>query len=92
MLFEIKQVESVELTFNAKITSIDTSDSLSGSGYKDFRAGYSTQKTAKTGAQDKREFSLKVVVKAREGKPPDGFKRMLDFLSNARTDVLDEDV
>ena len=100
MLFAARlcvQVDSIEITFNAEITSSyqqqDTStDSWSGSygsysrwwNYRNnFNCNWSGQSQSKTGYKEENSFSLKVWVKAKQDDIPAGAKRLLNILEEA---------
>ena len=91
------QVDSIEITFNAEISSSyqseDTSkDSWSGNygSYgrwgnfrNNFNCNWSGQSQTKTGYKEENSYSLKVWVKAKQDDIPAGAKRLLNILEEA---------
>ena len=91
------QIELAEVEFNAKISSVTTSESesttkigvdLDVSGqYKmvkvGLKASFSHQKTEKNSNSEQREYSMRVYVRAVQDEMPAGMRKILDVLEQA---------
>eukprot|EP00567_Pseudictyota_dubia_P010101 CAMPEP_0197460714 /NCGR_PEP_ID=MMETSP1175-20131217/54760_1 /TAXON_ID=1003142 /ORGANISM="Triceratium dubium, Strain CCMP147" /LENGTH=204 /DNA_ID=CAMNT_0042995863 /DNA_START=82 /DNA_END=696 /DNA_ORIENTATION=- len=91
------QVDEATIEFNAKISSItkestqkDTSFGLDvKAGYRGFgfsaslKASYSNKKQVRNSNEEKRDFSLRVFVKATQADMPEGMRRILDILTDS---------
>ena len=91
------QIKQCTIEFNAKINSVTASESTSmtsnagssGGGFNFWfaasssRSSYSNQKTEKNSNKEEREFSMRIVIKAKQDEMPVGLKKVLDMLEEA---------
>jgi hypothetical protein len=96
-LFCAAQIDTCEIEFNAKISSVTSSSrerSSSASVGVSVRGGwgpvsvgisasYSSQSQSKNYNEEKREYSMRILVKARQAPIPAGLSRILDILEAA---------
>jgi hypothetical protein len=104
-LFCAAQIDTCEIEFNAKISSVTSSSrerSSSASVGVSVRGGwgpvsvgisasYSSQSQAKFSNEEKREYSMRILVKARQAPIPAGLSRILDILEAAIMNKVKED-
>lgn len=94
----ISQIQECNLDFNAKVQSMQktssesiakkagSSSSSSNSiffGGSSFSSSFSNQKTDKSSNEEKREFSIRITVKAIQDDMPTGMRRILDVLEQS---------
>ena len=91
------QIDEVTVDFNAKISSITTSENTSKSDTKidsavsgspfgqsfSVKSSYSNQKTEKNTNSEQREFSMHVFVRASQAGMPAGMARILNVLEES---------
>jgi hypothetical protein len=99
------QIEECVVEFNAKINSVTSAESSKdetigveasiGGSYgpvtANVKASYSSQSQARNSNTETREYSMRVLVRARQAPMPEGLKRILDILAEAiKNRVQDE--
>ncbi|MBK7882168.1 MAG: DUF2589 domain-containing protein [Saprospiraceae bacterium] len=85
------RIDFVEIDFNARLNSIDTSNTTNdfklnvngrgGFGPVKVSASVSYQRSSSTGSKVEREYSLKVKVRAVQDEIPKGLEKVLELLS-----------
>jgi hypothetical protein len=99
------QIEECVVEFNAKINSVTSAESSKdetigveasiGGSYgpvtANVKASYSSQSQSRNSNTETREYSMRVLVRARQAPMPEGLKRILDILAEAiKNRVQDE--
>ena len=93
------QIEEATVEFNAKISSVTSSSTEQNTAYGvtvnakysafwspvsvDLKASFSSTKQTKNSNVENREYSMRVLVTARQASIPEGMKRILDILEEA---------
>lgn len=93
------QIEEATVEFNAKISSVTSSSTEQNTAYGvtvnakyssfwspvsvDLKASFSSTKQTKSSNVENREYSMRVLVRARQASIPEGLKRILDILEEA---------
>jgi hypothetical protein len=93
------QIEEATVEFNAKISSVTSSSTEQNTAYGvtvnakyssfwspvsvDLKASFSSTKQTKNSNVENREYSMRVLVTARQASIPEGLKRILDILEEA---------
>jgi len=85
------RVDTAEITFNAKLNSMETSNVSSklnvgvelgiNISYVNFKASMSYQRTSSYGVEVKKEYSLNIVVKVTQDEIPTGLEKILNLLA-----------
>ena len=99
------QIEECVVEFNAKINSVTSAETSSSSSVSveasvgvnvgivsaSVKASYSSQSQARNSNTETREYSMRVLVRARQAPMPEGLKRIMDILAEAiKNRVQDE--
>ncbi len=91
------QIEECVVEFNAKINSVTSAESSKdetigveaeiGGSYgpvtASVKASYSSQSQARNSNTETREYSMHILVRARQAPVPEGLKRIMDILAEA---------
>jgi hypothetical protein len=87
------RIESVDINFNAKLNSVETTETKSdlkigaeakaGWGPVSFKVTASYQRTSTTGSKVEKEFTLNVKVRAVQDEIPAGLEKVLNLLSGS---------
>ncbi len=93
------QIEEATVEFNAKISSVtkaETSQSFTAKFENggSFRTTFASQRQATNTNTEKRDYSMRILVKARQASVPEGLQRVMDILQEAirkRVDSTEEE-